>query len=581
MELAGPADENPFRDARSIVPPAPSSGCGQKSSCWIRQLIPFNFWEEAKKLLVLSGPLTLIQLLVFMIHIVSSIFCGHLGKVELASVSLAVAVINVTGISVGVGLSSACDTLISQTYGGKNMKRVGTILQRGTLILLLCCFPCWALFINTEQILLLVRQDPEVSRLTQVYVMIFIPALPAAFLYQLETRYLQNQRIIWPEVLSGIIGNIINAIANYVFIYVLDLGVMGSAWANTVAQYTQAIFLFLYIVAKKLHVETWGGWSSECLQEWDTFITLAVPSMLMICIEWWTYEIGSFLIGLLSVVELSAHSIIYEVSTVSYMIPYGLSIAASIQVGNALGAGNIEEAKRSSTTSMLCTGFLCLVMGVILAATKDVLGYIFTSDREIIALVAWVMPVYVIVHVFEAGCCVTSGVLRGVGKQKIGAILNAVGYYAVGLPLGSVLLFVARIGMIGIWVGLLISAFIPAICSVIYIGRMNWKRASEEAQQRAGVSQLAGKDLNSAPVSHKMALPSVEAEALNGVVLTRITQNEGQTYQLTLQEATPALSTVGEMLSVKQLIIRRGLAITGAIAVLAVGILIRVITIHH
>uniref|UniRef100_A0A8C8SFS6 Solute carrier family 47 member 2 n=1 Tax=Pelusios castaneus TaxID=367368 RepID=A0A8C8SFS6_9SAUR len=355
----------------------------------------------------------------------------------------------------------------------------------------------------------------------------------------------------------------------------------GSALANVIAQYAQAIVLFLIIVMKKLHVKTWGGWSSECLQEWDTFVALAVPSMLMICIEWWTYEIGSFLIGLLSVVELSAQSIIYEVATISYMIHYGLSIAVSIQVGNALGAGNAEEAKRSSTASMLCTGFFCLVVGITLAATKDILGYIFTSDREIIALVARVMPVYVAVHLFEAGCCVTSGVLRGSGKQKFGAILNAIGYYAVGLPVGIVLLFVIRIGMIGLWLGLLISAFIPATCSVVYICRMNWKRASEEAQQRAGVSQQAVEDLNSAPVPPKMALPNGEAEAQNGIVLTCIRKSEGQTYSLECPEATPALWTVGERLSVKQLIIRRGLAIAAALAVLALGIPIRVLTSKH
>nr|BAG63865.1 unnamed protein product [Homo sapiens] len=153
------------------------------------------FREELRALLVLAGPAFLVQLMVFLISFISSVFCGHLGKLELDAVTLAIAVINVTGVSVGFGLSSACDTLISQTYGSQNLKHVGVILQRSALVLLLCCFPCWALFLNTQHILLLFRQDPDVSRLTQTYVTIFIPALPATFLYMLQVKYLLNQRL--------------------------------------------------------------------------------------------------------------------------------------------------------------------------------------------------------------------------------------------------------------------------------------------------------------------------------------------------------------------------------------------------
>nr|XP_041575962.1 multidrug and toxin extrusion protein 1 isoform X1 [Taeniopygia guttata] len=585
MKPENSPEENGFASQGDLAP-----GRCQKKRRWI----PENFWEDVRQLLVLAGPLILIQLLIFLIHLVSSIFCGHLGKVELASVTLAIAVINVTAISVGYGLTSACDTLISQTYGSKNLLRVGVILQRATIIILLCCFPCCALLINVEQLMLLMQQDAEVSRLTQHYVNAFLPALPVVFLYNLETRYLQNQMIMWPLVLSGVIGNLVNVAGNYLLLYVFHLGIMGSGWANTIAQYSQTIFLFLYIIGRKLHVNTWGGWSRECLLEWDSFTSLAIPSMLMMCIEWWTYEIGSFLIGLLSVVELSVQSIIYEVSVVAFMIPLGLGTAASVQVGNALGAGNIEAAKRSSSTSLICTGVFSVIVGSILAATRNVLGYVFTTEKEIVDLVAWVMPTYIVFHLFEAMTGACSGVLRGVGKQKFGAIINAVSYYGVGMPLAAVLLFVARIGVIGLWIAMLVCVFIICTSFLTYISRLDWEKAAKEAQRRAGVTQLPAPeppslgpetsckdlDVGPAPQPHtylpaRAVLGSVAGlEVQNDVVLTGITKTEGPTYHLELREATtpPATPVV-----TKQLLLRRGLAVAAAVAALALGIAVKLI----
>ncbi|XP_039576619.1 multidrug and toxin extrusion protein 1-like [Passer montanus] len=578
-------EENGFGEGRA-------AGQGNPTPEKKRRWIPENFREDVRQLLVLAGPLILIQLLIFLIHLVSSIFCGHLGKVELASVTLAIAVINVTAISVGYGLTSACDTLISQTYGSKNLLRVGVILQRATIIILLCCFPCCAILINVEPLMLLMHQDPDVSRLTQHYVDAFLPALPAVFVYNLETRYLQNQMIMWPLVLSGVIGNIINAAANYVLLFVLHLGVTGSAWANTIAQYSQAIFLFLYIICRKLHVNTWGGWSSECLLEWDSFTSLAIPSMLMMCIEWWTYEIGSFLIGLLSVVELSVQSIIYEVSVVAFMFPLGLGTAASVQVGNALGAGNVEMAKRSSYTSLICTGVSTVVVVSILAASRNVLGYIFTNDKEIVGLVAWVMPVYIVFHLFEAMTGACSGLLRGIGKQKFGAIMNAVTYYGVGMPLAAVLLFVVKIGVMGLWISMLVCVFILCTCFLTYISRVDWEKAAKMAQRRAGVTpqelpslgpegSCKDLDVGLAPPPHtylpaRVVLGSVAGlEVQSDVVLTGITRTEGALYHLELREATRAPATP---LVTKQLILRRGLAVAAAVASLALGITVKLLT---
>ncbi|CAL8267943.1 unnamed protein product [Merluccius merluccius] len=446
----------------------------------MRTWIPEQYRQEVVQLFRLAAPMLLSQLMTFLIGFVSVIFCGHLGKDELNAVGLAIAVINVTGISIGYGLSSACDTLMSQTVGSGNLKQVGVLLQRGILILLLACFPCWAVLINTQSILLAVRQRAEVARLSQLYVEIVMPSLPASFMYQLQTRYLQTQGIMWPHVITGVIGNVLNLFTNYIFLNLLDMGVAGSAAANAISQYSLATVLCIYICCRGLHRTTWAGWSRDCMLDWGPFTRLAMSSMLMHCFAWWVYEAGGFLAGLIGEVELGAQAILYQLAAFVYMIPMGMSVAASVRVGNALGAGDTEQAKLSAKTSFVCTVIVASFVGVFLGVSKDVIGYIFTTDLEVVQRVADVMIMYGFVHVIEAAADVTGGIIRGVGKQRVGALFSLVGYYFIGLPIGLSLMFPAGMGIVGLWLGILICITMETAFYVLYLSKLNWEDVTKE-----------------------------------------------------------------------------------------------------
>ncbi|XP_038670785.1 multidrug and toxin extrusion protein 1-like [Scyliorhinus canicula] len=542
----------------------------------IRRLKPVNFCQEAKRISKLAGPVFLSQLMVLLISVVSSAFCGHLGKVELGAVSLATAVITIAGISIGMGLSTACDTLISQTHGSKNMKRIGVILQRGILILSIACFPCWAIFINIKHILLAFKQSPAVAKLTQLCVKIFIPALPAVFVYDLEIRYLQNQGIIMPQVFTGLIANIINAGINYLLLFVLNLGVPGSAAANVISQYCQAILLFGYIRWKKLHVNTWPGWSTDCLQEWGHFTRLAIPSLFMLCIEWWTFYIGTFLVGIIGEVQLGAQTIIFQIISVLYMIAMGYSAAATVHVGSALGARNPEQAVNSAKVALCCMGCIALVNAALIGAVRNVVSYIFTSDKEILPLVVEVIPLCAGFHLFDAMAGVCGGVLRGAGKQTLGAIGNLVGYYLIGFPVGISLMFAAKLNVFGLWVGMFFCSFSQTVIFLIVICKINWNKAANQAQINAGM--MRDMDTPNGTSSGQIKYISTEVDAVNNemALMPNVCDLEQRLNNDQVIEEPPivdaGVTTVGEILTTKQLIIRRGLAFLSGPLILAIGL---------
>ncbi|XP_019748371.1 multidrug and toxin extrusion protein 1-like isoform X3 [Hippocampus comes] len=452
---------------------------------WMRRKLPHAVREEVYHLLMMMGPLLLSRILTYLLPFVATMFCGRLANEVMAGYGLACATVNVTTAATGLGLGIALDTLVAQTFGGKNLLRVGVMLQRGIIILLLFCLPCCGLLLNAQSLLLLMGQDPEVTRIAQLYIMAYLPAMPAMFLYHLQVSYLQNQGIILPQMYTAALANVANLLTNYIFISVLDLGVYGSAAACTLSEIYVCSFLFAYIWWKKLHKTTWGGFSLESLQEWGSFMELAIPSTLMTCFEWWIYEFGGFFAGMLGNVELAVQHALISVANLNYMVTLGIQAATCARVGNALGCGDTAGAILTCKVALFLSVTFGIAQAILLGATKSVVGLLFTSDPNIINLLSHLMSIYCFQQLFDGIVGVSAGIFMGTGKQKIGAVANFIGHYCIGLSVGIVLMFVYKLNILGFWVGLLISVVLQSAFYIVVIFKLNWKSITDEVQVRA------------------------------------------------------------------------------------------------
>uniref|UniRef100_A0AAY3ZYR8 Multidrug and toxin extrusion protein n=1 Tax=Denticeps clupeoides TaxID=299321 RepID=A0AAY3ZYR8_9TELE len=506
-----------------------------------RNLIPIGYKQEVVQLFKIAVPVCTSQLAGYSTYFISTVFCGHLGRTELAGVALANAVRNLH-MNIRSNYAYASATNHNTTFGSGNLKRVGVILQRAILISLLTCLLCWTALLNSEYILMAFREDPEVIREMTVYCF-----SQAIFLVQLQVKYLQNQGIVWPLCITDIFALIISALSNYIFLYVLNLGVAGSAAANVISQYSLATMIFLYIQWKGLHKDTWGGWSKDCLQEWGAYMCLAIPSLVMVCLEWWTYEIGEFL------------SIVYELATMAYMFPGGFGVAASVRVGTALGSGDTEQAKLSAQMSMACAVSVSLVIAVVFGTTKDIITYIFSISE--------VMVIYAPLHLIDATAAAAGCTVRALGKQKIGAICNVFGYYGLGLPIGASLMFAAKQGVMGLWTGLFVGVLVQTVIIVVYLIKLNWKKATQEV---SACDLVCGQILSfcNFPTDMSQEVPSENTS-------TSLPYTENEILSDTVDHG--AVTTVGEPLSNKDLALRRGMTLGVILIIFTAGVITHVL----
>lgn len=264
------------------------------------------------------------------------------------------------------------------------------------------------------------------------------------------------------------------------------------------------------------------------------------------------------------------------------MFPLGFAVAASVRVGNALGAGNTERAKLSAKVALVCGVLVSCVVATLIGCTKDVIAYIFTTEEEIVSRVSQVMIMYGFFHLFDAIAGITGGIVRGAGKQLLGALCNIVGYYFVGFPTGVSLMFALSMGIIGLWIGFFGCVFLQSLFFIILIYKLDWKKATQEALIRAGVQLTETKD-----ESFGLENKGCTEEAAKESQITEEGLTDANTDLEGLSKGGEGISeagaktTVGAVLTTKQLIVRRGLAVLLMVLILAGGIVLNEMLVRY
>ncbi|EPS63932.1 hypothetical protein M569_10849, partial [Genlisea aurea] len=442
---------------------------------WLRKVIDA---EEAKDQILFALPMILTNVTYYFIPLLSVMFAGHLGEIELAGSNLANSWAVVTGFSLMVGLSGALETLCGQGFGAKMYAMLGVYLQASCIITISFSIFVAVFWWFSDAILTLLHQDPQIAYQAVLYLRYLIPGLFAYGLLQNILRFLQTQSVVVPLVVCSVIPLVLHSGIAYVLVHHSVLGYRGAPVAASISLWISVIMLLGYVIGSNKFKQTWTGFSSESLNHVFSNLKLALPSAGMVCLEYWAFELLVLLAGLMPNSEITTSLIAMCVNTeaIAYMVAYGLSAAASTRVSNELGSGNPGRAKEATAVTLKLTLLLALVIVSALSFGHDLWAGCFTDSPVIIDAFASMYPLLVISILCDFVQGILSGVTRGCGWQHLAVVINLATYYFVGMPIAAMLGFKLQLHAKGLWMGLICGLSAQTMGLLLLTKFTEWSR---------------------------------------------------------------------------------------------------------
>src|SRR6201996_5851045 len=443
-----------------------------------------RFRRELSELLHLAIPTVLSELGWMAMSIVDTIMVGRLSPAAIGAVGISSAIFYTPALF-GIGLLLGLDTLVAQAYGRGDFDDCHRALAQG-VYLAIAYAPIAMLLVGFAPHLFPLLGITEAVRAPAAeYIQLLNYSAPPLLIYVAFRRYLQGVGKVRPVTFALISANLVNWFGNWVLIYgklgFPAMGVRGSALSTCVARVYMAGVL------------VWWAWKHErdrghpLFSHWPgvrwgqlrRLLQLGWPAASQLLFEVGAFSLSTLMAGRLAPNILAAHQIVLNSASLTYMVPLGVSAAAAVSVGHAIGAGDRARARRNGSMAIAIGVVFMAVAATAFLTVPQALIHVYTHDLATVGVGVRLLAVAAVFQIFDGIQGIGTGALRGLGRTRGPMVVNLLAYGVIGLPIGYALCFRTHLGIFGLWTGLTLAlVFAAALVLTMWLKESQLPRSS-------------------------------------------------------------------------------------------------------
>ncbi|MBI5624504.1 MAG: MATE family efflux transporter [Elusimicrobia bacterium] len=414
----------------------------------------FSFRSEVRPVFGLAAPIALLQTGMVLFGTVTTLMVGRIGPEAIAGVGLGSSLYFMIFIC-AAGVLLGIDPLSSRAFGAGRPAECARILAHAAPLALLAAVPVFLAVTAAPAVFQVIGVAPEVAEVATTFLGALRWHVFPAILFTACRQYLQSMGITRTQLYGALAANLLNLGLGWGLIFgrfgLPAWGVEGAGWALVLSNALMLSFLLVRVRSEFAKSGfRWRGFDAKLVKR---LIVIGLPAGIQLSLEVGAFSTGTLLMGRIGATASAAHQIALNLASLTFMVPLGVSHAASVLVGQGIGRNQPVASSRSGWAALVMGGSFMAFMSALFLISPESLARLYTHDPDVVKLAVVLLAAAAAFQVFDGIQIVMTGSLRGLGETRIPMAANLLGHWVLGLPCGALLAFKLGVGALGIWIG--------------------------------------------------------------------------------------------------------------------------------